>query len=211
MFGVTGLHFNQLQLSGQRNNWLPRVRYLIWAFHWTAGHILGGMIVGGVSGWVGSKISAGPGFYGLILLALICVVCALHQFQIINFPLPQLRRQVSRFWMQKLHWNIVALGYGVQLGSGIATRIKVATTYVFIGCAFLSGTFYMGAVIGAGFGLARAILPVIIGPRVSSPEASFSFALNFNHYEKHVRNINGALLLLSALFLITLFWLPQSG
>src|SRR5262245_50405091 len=137
MFGVSGLRSRQLQVQYQgtgKRHW-PWLRYGVWALIWVAGHVAGGALLGAALGWLGSKVLPKPWPAGLVVLSVGSLVLALHQLQVLRLPLPQLHRQVSRLWLLQLPWNLVALGYGLQLGCGVATRIKVATTYAVFGCA----------------------------------------------------------------------------
>ena len=132
---------------------------------------------------------------------MLCFAATLHQFKIIRLPMPQVQRQVSRLWLPNFHKNLVAFGYGFQLGSGVATRIKIATTYIVIGCAFCSGSLITGATIGGVFGFSRAVLPIVLAPYNTVPGESLAFALKFNSFDGKVQKINGAALLLSCLTL----------
>ncbi len=198
MFGVTGLHFSQLESKHKSQNaWTYRLSHGFWVFSWTAGHILGGVIFYGLLGWLGSLLSPNLRSYSIIGLGIICVVATLQQFKIIQFPMPQLTRQVSRLWLTNLHKDFVAFGYGFQLGTGVATRIKIATTYIVIGCAICSGSVISGTIIGGLFGFSRAILPIIVASQNTLPDESLRFALKFNLYDNQIQKLNGIALLLS--------------
>ncbi len=199
MLGVTGLHFDQLQQKTEKNinGWDFGFRYIFWVFNWIAGHILGGIALFGFTGLIGSIFSPVFNSYCLVILGLICFAGALGQFKIIRFPMPQLHRQVPRIWLSRLHRNIIALGYGFQLGSAVATRIKVITTYVVIGCALCSGSLITGAVIGIVFGISRATLPIALAPLATVPDKSLDFALRFSSYDWQVQKTNGIALLLA--------------
>jgi hypothetical protein len=211
MFGVTGLHFGQIKLNYEDNgkNWAYRLNYGFWIFNWLFGHIFGGIFFFGLVGWLGSLLSTGARFYSLIGLGIICLIGTLHQFKIVQFPMPQIKRQVSRLWLNNLHKNIVAFGYGLQLGSSVITRIKIATTYAVIGFAFCSGSLVLGAIIGILFGLSRAVLPIFVAPINSSPNQSLMFAIKFNSYDKKVQFINGIALFLSCVALSLSYLIPN--
>src|SRR5947208_1579151 len=107
MFGVTGLQYNQLKLKfeGRLNSWKYRFNYIFWIFFWIAGHIVGGSLICGLLGLAGSLVFSMVMPFGLIVLGLFCCLGALHQFKIIQLPLPQLSRQVSRLWLTNYHVN----------------------------------------------------------------------------------------------------------
>jgi hypothetical protein len=208
MFGVTGLQVNQIksQFDGDLNRWKYRLNYISWMFSWIVGHLVGGMVLCGLLGFIGSIFSLSVLNFCLIFLGILCCLGTLHQFKIIHLPMPQFSRQVSRLWLTEYHQNFTAFGYGFQLGSGVATRIKTITTYVVIGFALCSGSLYNGALIGAFFGLSRAILPLILVGISATPGKSFVFSLKFNAYENLVRKINGLFLLLSGAILFFLLF-----
>jgi len=207
MFGVAGLRFQHLMKRRiGESGWRSATGYGIWIMCWIVGHIAGGAALGALLGWLGEMLPQRAHTIGLLLLSGGCLVWALHQFRLIRLPMPQLHRQVARAWMQRLPWNSVALGYGVQLGCGVATRIKVATTYAVIGCALLSESAIAGSLILGLFGVARSILPVALAQHAASPERSFSVAQGFSTHEQLVSKLNGVGLLVTSAFLFSIFW-----
>lgn len=203
MFGVTGLHFDQLKSKHGSSGrvWAYRFNYSFWTFNWLIGHITGGIVFLGLLGWLGSFLSPPARIYCIVGLGVLCFAATLHQFKVIQLPMPQIQRQVSRLWLPNFHKNLVAFGYGFQLGSGVATRIKIATTYIVIGCAFCSGSLITGAIIGGVFGFSRAVLPIVLAPYNTVPGRSLAFALKFNSFDEKVQKINGVALFLSGLTL----------
>src|SRR3954471_7191574 len=146
MFGVSGLRIFQLTVaSGQGWRPLVRLHYLSWTCCWLAGHVAGGMLIGGLLGTLGARRWAGAA--GLGLLGLACLAGAVRELALVRVALPCWQRQVNRGWMWRLPWDLVALGYGLQLGSGVVTRIKLATTYAALGTACLSGSPVRGGLI----------------------------------------------------------------
>lgn len=152
---------------------------------------------GALLGAAGEALPAGwiPRLW--LAAAVACFGWALHEFGLLRLPMPQLHRQVQRHWMQRLPWNLVALGYGLQLGSGVVTRIPTAATYATLLCALLSGSGWKGALIMGTFGLSRSWLPVMIGRRVQSPESSMYYAWLFQSQQAAVKRVTGASLLLA--------------
>jgi hypothetical protein len=181
----------------------------VWALLWVVGHVAGGAVLGAALGWAGALLSAGGQAIALALLGAGCLAGGLHQLGVIRLPMPQVPRQVPRHWLGRLPWSVVALGYGVQLGCGAATRIKVATTYAAFGFALLSGSAAAGALLLGLFGLARSLLPVVLGPGMASPTRSLGFAVDFDAHEKWVGKLNGVALLLTAALLA--FWVWSSA
>jgi sulfite exporter TauE/SafE len=83
---------------------------------------------------------------------------------------PSWRRQVDERWLTSYRGWVYGAGYGLQLGAGAVTIIPATTTYVAALAAVLTGTWMQGAVIGATFGVIRA-LPLLLTVRVRTPEA----------------------------------------
>lgn len=161
---------------------------------WAAGHVAGGALVGAGLGLLGSLLKPESLAAGTYLLAGVLLLGALHQLQILRLPLPHLPRQVPRHWIGRLPWDVVALGYGLQLGCAVATRIRLATTYAVLVCAVLSGSAASGAFIMGAFGAARGILPVLAGPRMTSPEQTLALSASLDAYSEPIAKINGLVL-----------------
>ncbi|CAN5792588.1 hypothetical protein BH24ACT3_BH24ACT3_09760 [soil metagenome] len=84
--------------------------------------------------------------------------------------LPTIRRQVNENWLDDYRGWVVGVGFGFQLGLGVVTIVTASATYVAFAAALLSLSWVGGLVIGATFGLARA-LPVLATARVHHPDA----------------------------------------
>jgi hypothetical protein len=167
-----------------------RVSYGVWLTLWLAGHAVGGFAIGGVLGWLGSCISVSYRTAGTVLLSVLCLIWALAELKIIRIPMPQWPRQVQQLWLARLPWNLIAIGYGVQLGSAVATRIKTTTTYAALCCALLVGSAGRGGLIMALFGFSRAVPALLAAPLVASPERSIRFAIRLDSYSGMVDKVN---------------------
>lgn len=71
--------------------------------------------------------------------------------------LPSVRRQVSRMWLTAYRDWVYGLGFGAQLGTGVATIVTTATVYATLVLEFLSGTAASGALVGTAFGAVRGL------------------------------------------------------
>jgi hypothetical protein len=60
---------------------------------------------------------------------------------------------------------VYGAGFGAQLGLGVTTIVVASLTWVALGCALFSGSVLGGTIVGATFGLARA-LPILATARV---------------------------------------------
>jgi hypothetical protein len=209
MFGVTGLRFSSTRIDAS-GNVMPAMDYLVWSLFWILGHLLGGIAVGAVAGWLGSYLPALPRIIALAAVSLLCTLWAFAEIGLVRIPMPQWRRQVQRHWLGRLPWNLVALGYGVQLGSAVATRIKTTTTYAALCCALLVGSATAGVVVLMAFAVARALPALVVGPLVASPESSRRFAVKLSTYAETVAKMNAAILLAAAILLLWTAWLAAT-
>jgi sulfite exporter TauE/SafE len=137
----------------------------------------GGAIAGGAAGAVGAALSAvapaGPSVLWVAAAAVLAgaaVDGALAAHLAPSSVLPGPRRQVNEDWLGRYRGWVTGVGFGFQLGLGVATIVTTAAVYSLLLVAVLSGSPLTGAVIGATFGLARAV-PVLAVGRVRSPDA----------------------------------------
>jgi hypothetical protein len=108
-----------------------------------------------------------PGVSAAVLAGLLAVGVLLDAGTA-GLRLPGPRRQVSEEWLGRYRGWVVGLGFGAQLGVGVATVVPLAATYAMLAAAFLTGSPRAGLAIGVAFGLVRwlATLP---GARVQRP------------------------------------------
>ena len=146
---------------GRNNRWGTTAAWYV------AGSVLGGVTSGAVFGALGALArlaleGAGASSTAVTALALgaLAVLCAaglacdLHLF---GLRLPTNHRQVNERWIDTYRSWVYAGGFGFQLGLGLVTIVTVSATYLTFAAAFLSGSLLGGIVIGATFGIARAL------------------------------------------------------
>jgi sulfite exporter TauE/SafE len=92
------------------------------------------------------------------------------------------------------------VGYGVQLGAGVTTRITNFATYATLAAAILTRSAAGGALTMAAFGIARALPAVLVGPFAGTPQRSLAMAFAIEGWEERVHRASGVVLLLGALF-----------
>ncbi len=73
---------------------------------------------------------------------------------------PGPRRQVSERWLDEYRGWVYGLGFGAQLGVGVATIVSSAATYVALLAAGLSADPLGGAVIVGCYGAVRGLQPL---------------------------------------------------
>jgi len=135
---------------------------------YVAGSIAGGALIGAAFGALGAASfgSASPEAT-LVVAAMAALVAAGTDAFMRGRPLPGPTRQVNEEWLHVYRGWVYGGGFGAQLGFGVATVVTTAGVYAMLVIAAMSGSIAGGAVIGAAFGLARA-LPVLAASRVRS-------------------------------------------
>jgi uncharacterized membrane protein YdjX (TVP38/TMEM64 family) len=131
------------------------------------------MAIGGVLGAAGSVLVGIVPWsedHALVALAALAVAGIALDRGVLGLRLPSWQRQVDENWLSTYRGWVYGFGYGVQLGSAVATIVPRSITYVALGAAVLTGSVTGGLVIGGVFGLVRA-LPLLATARVRTAEA----------------------------------------
>jgi hypothetical protein len=132
---------------------------------------VGGALVGGLLGVAGAGatrlVGDAPAFRLVALAALGLLGLALDA-GVGGSRLPGPARQVDETWLGAYRGWVYGGGFGFQLGAAFTTIVSASITYLAFACAFLAATFAGGVVVGATFGLARA-LPLLLNGRVHDP------------------------------------------
>lgn len=135
--------------------WLTATAYVL-------GSVLGGAVLGLLAGLVGSLLP--DSWLGspvlVLLLAALAVAGLLADRRVLGWRLPTIHRQVAESWVGAYRGWVLGLGFGAQLGFGVVTIVTSSTVYAVPALALLSGSMAVGALVGATFGLVRA-LPVV--------------------------------------------------
>ena len=122
----------------------------------TAGGASAGAVLGAVFARSGASIHP-------IAIAVLCVIAAAVEAS--GWRLPSWRRQVNEDWLARYRGWVYGAGFGFQLGTGVATTVTTPAVYLALVLAAFSGSLSSGAIIGATFGLARAV-PILAVARV---------------------------------------------
>ncbi len=83
---------------------------------------------------------------------------------------PSVHRQVNEDWLGAYRGWIYGAGFGAQLGVGVLTIVTTASVYLTWLAAAMTADPFIGAAVGAGFGLARAA-PLFASSALDSPGA----------------------------------------
>ncbi|MDQ3681092.1 MAG: hypothetical protein M3378_11255 [Actinomycetota bacterium] len=154
-----------------------RARHTTWGI--TAGAYAIGSTVGGaalaaalgLAGHAMGLVSGHPRGLVLALFVAACAVTLAFDLGVAGLSLPTVRRQVNEDWLALYRGWVYGVGFGFQLGLGIATIVTTATVYLTFAMAFLvglAGSVGMAATIGAVFGATRAA-PILAVARVATP------------------------------------------
>lgn len=131
-----------------RNN-----RWWLTITSFTIGSTATGAAVGAALGWIGTPLPDAPW-----LFALVAVAAGALDLAAVKALGPE--RQVNERWIGTFRGWVYGLGFGAQLGAGVATFVVTWGVYAVFVAEMLSGSALGGAVIGATFGLGRSLAPL---------------------------------------------------
>lgn len=140
-------------------------RWSITAAAYLLGSVVGGALLGGVLGALGSPLGhvlpAGSGRWAAVVVVACAVAIALDA-GIAGLRVPTIRRQVDEDWLHRYRGWVYGLGFGFQLGAGLLTIVTSASVYLAFTLALVSGSIERGLLVGLTFGAVRgaAILTV---------------------------------------------------
>lgn len=184
---------------------VARRQWLVSTGIFLATSVLGGGLFGvalGSLGWfVCGRI---PPHLVTWLLATCAVVLALVDMQILPFAVPTSFRSVPQSWWMRYGPFKAAFAYGGILGMGVTTFIPFASFY-FIPVADLLLGPLLGGIIGAGYGLGRALAVPIASIAIVGgvkPEAIGHAIVGAGRLRQLAKRLNGLGLLLVAVGLI---------
>lgn len=138
---------------------------------YVAGSTVGGMATGFLMGGLGALMAAvvtpSPRFAAWLLVAVVALA-ALHESGWLRFRLPTVQRQVNEDWLDEYRGWVIGAGFGLQLGAGLTTIVTSSVGYVVWIATVLTFSPRSGIVIGAVYGLTRA-LPLLATRSVHTP------------------------------------------
>lgn len=137
------------------------------AVAFAAGAVAAGALTGALLGAVGLLLPAGTGWRAATAAVLLLLTAALDAPPL-HRHLPSFRRQVNEDWLARYRGWVYGVGFGAQLGLGVATIVTSAAIYAAAMLAVLSGRPLAGALIGGVFGAVRA-LSLLPARRVHDP------------------------------------------
>jgi hypothetical protein len=143
--------------------WLTTASYLIAS---TAGGLLTGSVAAAAGSLLPERVRSAPAAPVVLAAAMLAGFVLDHRAR--GGAVPSWRRQVDESWLDRYRGWVYGAGFGIQLGAGLVTIVTSTTTYAAVLLAAWSGRLATGALIGAGFGLVRA-LPLLLLKGVAEP------------------------------------------
>jgi hypothetical protein len=120
------------------------------------------------------------------LAALAATVAFAADLRLFGFRLPMHTRQVDEVWLGKYRPWVYGVGFGWQIGVGLATYIMTAGVYLLIVLAALSASPTAAFLLALGFGTVRG-LAVLLGARITGPNELFAFHRRFERVGPYAR------------------------
>lgn len=130
--------------------------------------VMGGLSTGLLLGAIGRLLPLG---HRPLWAAAACAAAVLLD---VTGWVPTIRRQVDEDWLSRYRRWVYATGFGWQLGTGVTTVITSGATYAWLGLVVLQSSLSTALLVGAVFGLVRALPLVLL--RAETPAALRSVA-----------------------------------
>ncbi|GGM18380.1 hypothetical protein [Nakamurella endophytica] len=145
-------------------------RYPVTAGWFLAGAVLGGLGTGTLAAGLAAVVrwTGLPAAWSVVLAVLVLAVGAAADLGLPGLRLPTLPRQVDEQWLRRYRPWVYAGGFGVQIGTGLATYVMTAAVYGTVLLAALTGQPWWALAVGALFGLVRG-LAVLLGAAATDP------------------------------------------
>ena len=132
------------------------------------GAVIGGLITFGSLAALGDLLHGAGGRVAYGVAAAIALFAAILEARGTRI-IPQIRRQLPEHWRRVMPMPLAAALYGVLLGLGFTTFVLSFGVWALAGVSLAIGDPATGLVLGACFGLGRAIPIVILAPLAGSP------------------------------------------
>ena len=168
-------------------------RFPVTAAFLVAGAAGAGAALGALLGSIGGRIPL-DGEQRLLGLAA-ALGLGLAADVLLRDGVPTHLRQVDERWLHRYRGWVYGLGFGAQLGVGVATVVTTSASYLVLAGEALAPSALAGAAIGAAFGGVRGA-SVLLAARVDTPARLVAFHRRFAALE---RPAAAATLLLQAL------------
>ena len=158
-------------------------RWSITAAWFVIGAVAGGMTLGALSALLAAGVAAlGPATVTAVALGAGCALLgATLDLGIFGLAPPYLRRQVNEIWLSTYRGWLYGVGFGWQIGVGIATYVMTAAVFLTIALAALTADPLVAFAIAVLFGLIRG-LGVLLARSIDSPAKLAAFHRRFHEF-----------------------------
>jgi hypothetical protein len=131
------------------------------------GAVLGGVVTFGLLSALGEGIHGVGGRAADLIAAAIAIAAAAAEARGLRIA-PQIRRQLPEGWRWTMPLPLAAALYGILLGLGFTTFVLSFGVWALAGISLALGDPSAGLVIGAAFGIGRAMPVLIVAPAVDT-------------------------------------------
>jgi hypothetical protein len=171
LIGLTGAWspcgFSMVETIGLSGDGTRRRTTIASCATFAPGAVLGGIATFGLLSGLGEVVHGVGGQAAYVVAATIAVAAAVAEARGTRI-VPQIRRQLPERWRWTMPMPLAAALYGVLLGLGFTTFVLSFGVWALAGIGFALGDLHVGLVIGAAFGIGRAIPVVLVAPAVDS-------------------------------------------
>ena len=161
----------------------------------TAGWFIIGGVLGGATLGLGAAIlalvvrSTGIGLEARLATgAALAVLATLLDLGILGVTMPVIRRQVNERWLDEFRGWFYGVGFGWQIGVGVATYVMTAAVGLLVVLGALTAQPIIAMAICVLFGLVRGSW-VLLTARVRTPDALRSLLSRLDRLEEPVRRV----------------------
>src|SRR4051794_24944081 len=131
------------------------------------GAVVGGLLTFGSLAMLGEALHGAGGRAAYLAGAAIALLAAVLEARGTRI-VPQIRRQLPEHWRRVMPMPIAAALYGVLLGIGFTTFVLSFGVWALAGVSLAVGDPSLGLLLGAAFGIGRAIPIVVLAPLAGS-------------------------------------------
>jgi hypothetical protein len=131
------------------------------------GAVAGGLVTFGSLALFGQFLHGAGGRAAYVVAAAIALLAAVLEVRGTKI-VPQVRRQLPEHWRRVMPMPLAAALYGVLLGLGFTTFVLSFGVWALAGVSLAVGDPFLGLLIGAAFGIGRAIPIVVLAPMAGS-------------------------------------------
>jgi hypothetical protein len=134
----------------------------------SVGAVAGGVATFGALALLGDLLHGAGGRFAYLVAAAIALTAAVAEARGLRIA-PQIRRQLPQAWRWTMPLPVAAALYGVLLGLGFTTFVLTFGVWALAGMSLALGDPGTGLILGAAFGVGRALPVVIVAPAADRP------------------------------------------